>query len=283
MLGALIGAGASLLGGVLGNRASKKAHDKDTYNNSPQGIRANAEAAGFNPLIFAGPGTGTGARYTPAFSNPLAGAGAILSDGYYQQEQLKIQKAELEQENQRLENMAKKFSLTPPIPGLYGGQYGARTKARTSGVAGSAASSVSAGDADGSNTLGATGAIVAPGREVEVAKYASGPGLTEINNAITGGGVVVPGADGEPWGIDEVATGVLVGGPQVMWNYGKKLGGRLADIRFGHKMYRLARESAQEATFGHKWPKHWGGSIPRQISPTSAEKQKFAYRQGVLR
>ncbi len=117
MFGAILG----FAGGLLNNRSQKKMHVQDTYNNTPQGIRANAEAAGFNPLVFAGPGTGTGAGYTPQLSNPLAALGEGLDAHFAEREALKIQRAELDLENRRLEELVKRTTLTPPVPGIYGG------------------------------------------------------------------------------------------------------------------------------------------------------------------
>lgn len=118
--GSLIQAGTSLLGGLLGNRQRKK----DAYNNSPQGIRANAEAAGFNPLVFAGPGTGTGANYAPVMGAYIADAGSAFGEGIAANEQLKMQKSELELENQRLEQLAKATKLAANVPGIYGSRQG---------------------------------------------------------------------------------------------------------------------------------------------------------------
>lgn len=97
-----------------------KQRKSDSYMNSPQGIRANAEAAGFNPLVFAGPGTGTGASYAPRFGSAVAEAGAALASGMVDDEALKIQKAELELENRRLTEQIKNNQLRAKVPGIYG-------------------------------------------------------------------------------------------------------------------------------------------------------------------
>lgn len=77
--------------------------------------------------------------------------------------------------------------------------------------------------ADG-NGLGDTGAYVAPGGKTKINDYSSGAGLTGINNRGTFGPIVVPGDDGEPWGIDEVLTAAVVGLPQAGANLGEKFG-----------------------------------------------------------
>ena len=60
-----IGSIAGGLLGAFGARKSRKQQWKmfeiNRQDNLPSGIRANAEAAGFNPMVFAGPGVGNGA------------------------------------------------------------------------------------------------------------------------------------------------------------------------------------------------------------------------------
>lgn len=115
----LISGGASFLGGLFSNNQEKKALERANYLNSPAGIRAEAEAAGFNPLVFAGVGTGTGAQYAPNFSNPLAAASSIVADGFIANEGMKIQQAQLELENRRLEETVKALEFKPTVGGIY--------------------------------------------------------------------------------------------------------------------------------------------------------------------
>lgn len=222
--GALLGGGFNLLGGLFGRKSQKKEIARAEYNNSPQGIRDRAEAAGFNPLVFAGPGTGTG--YAPvmgnALSNALMSTGELLSGGIAQAESLKLQKSALEIEKQRLEKLVAKTTLRPNVPGLYGGSNvnSSKTTRRLSDPVG-----------DGT-ALGGT-QWIAPGRPVKNESYSSGPGLTEVQNKVTGKqGIVVPGADGEPWGIDELATAVVVGLPQMIYNFGGYISERRQEARF---------------------------------------------------
>lgn len=64
---------------------------------------------------------------------------------------------------------------------------------------------------------------VAPGRKKDVMDLPNSPGVFEIDNAITKGPITIPG-DSEPWGIDELATAVIIGAPQIAGRYlGKKL------------------------------------------------------------
>lgn len=116
VLGALITAGSSILGAGMNAQARKRSDRM----NSPAGIRANAEKAGFNPLLFVGPGTGTGAQYAPTMGNIIANAGAAIGNQVIDGEALQIQKAELEMENQRLQHLIEQTTLRAPIPGIYG-------------------------------------------------------------------------------------------------------------------------------------------------------------------
>lgn len=117
--GSLISGGISFLGGLFGDKKKEKALERANYLNSPTGIRAEAEKAGFNPLVFAGPGTGTGAGYAPQFGNNLAGTAAIMGDAFIANEQNKIAQSQLELENQRLEELVKATTLTPTVGGVY--------------------------------------------------------------------------------------------------------------------------------------------------------------------
>lgn len=208
MLGALL----SFVGGRIANRQKQKAQARADWMNSPQGIRENYEAAGFNPLLaFQAPGVGTGAGAPLGLGDGLAqsfaAAGSLVDS---RQAALEVEKARLETENQRLEKIANDHILTPDVPGIYGG--------RNASAQGDRASLSHAADRQ---LFGGT-AHVAPGREIEVAPYTVGSGVTEINNRFTGP-IAVPGADGEPWGIDEAATAIVFGAPQMALNAGKAL------------------------------------------------------------
>lgn len=112
---AVLTAGASLVGTAVDAAARKR----DEYNNSPAGIRARAEAAGFNPLLFVGPGTGTGAGYAPRMGANFANSIALAADQMGNQRQLEMQKAQLEMQNARLNERVRKATLTPKVRGQY--------------------------------------------------------------------------------------------------------------------------------------------------------------------
>lgn len=117
-----IAAGASLLGGLFGSSAKKKAVAQQNWYNHPTQVRQRAEEAGFNPLAFIGPGVGqqTGTSYAPIMGQSIADAGAAYADGKQAEKQLEMQRAELEMENERLDALVKATKLTENVGGIYG-------------------------------------------------------------------------------------------------------------------------------------------------------------------
>lgn len=117
MWGSIVTAGAGILGGLLDNGQRKR----DAYNNSPEGIRKNFEAAGFNPLLgFTGNGNGTGAQYAPTMGSTIANSIAVAQDQRLEERALKIQQSQLEMQNQRLQRDLENAKLRPNVPGIYG-------------------------------------------------------------------------------------------------------------------------------------------------------------------
>lgn len=131
MLGSLISAGASLIGGVMGRNSQKEAWEaqKEQMMNYTR-LRRKAEEAGFNPLVFAGPGAGNanpGFNFQPIMGDAVSRAGAAISDGMSEAVQLRMQKAELEIERQRLEALREEVKLAPNVPGIYRAQNTSRS------------------------------------------------------------------------------------------------------------------------------------------------------------
>jgi hypothetical protein len=115
LFGGLLG----FLGGNKNRKSQERMHAQDSFNNSPQGIRANAEEAGFNPLTVLTSGRSFGAGYAPVFGNEYAALGQGLDDFFAGREAEKIQRSQLVQENQRLKELVEKTRLSPPVPGMY--------------------------------------------------------------------------------------------------------------------------------------------------------------------
>lgn len=233
--GALVSGASSLLGGLFGKNSAEKATRDQNYYNRPRAQRQRAEGGGFNPLFVMSNGASgnqTQSGYSPIMGNSIAQAGAAFAGAMQAEEQLKIQRSELEMENQRLDELVKATKLTANVGGIY-------AKGNRNNGSGNLGSS------SNPNGYGRSGDVVAPDRDQEVAPYVSGAGLTEINNSFTGGSVVVPGDDGEPWGIDEVATAAIFGAPQVFYRQGKRFGNWMDQRKADRSMDEWFRRSRE--------------------------------------
>lgn len=122
MFGALLGIGGSLLGGVLSRNSAKKAQDRQNEYNSPEEIRARAEAAGFNPLSFIGPGVGNQAAPVASghMGAAVADASMLAADAINAQKREQGELAKLEQQNQQLQKQITQMTIRPKGAGIYG-------------------------------------------------------------------------------------------------------------------------------------------------------------------
>jgi hypothetical protein len=226
------------------------------YNNSPAGIRARAEKAGFNPLAFIGPGTGTGAQYAPTMGSSMARVGQMLADAGSNYEQLQIQNSQLEMEAERLRQIAedtklrasakasvfddkrKRQAAQAAVPGMGASGrlvYVAPTISSPLPPPRPTPSAPSYLEKNGftatdqlpqsgfqsSNddpAIGSSGPVVAKGRNVQVDPVVSMPGLMEIQNDWTGGPIILPGSDGDILDLGQWPTLLFLGGPQVLGN-----------------------------------------------------------------
>lgn len=123
MWGAAIGAGASLLGGLLGSKKEKKAIAAQNAYNDPSAMRARAEKAGFNPLLWAGQGNmqTTAGNSGAIMGNAIANAGLALADGMTERKQLELEKTKLQLDRDRLDALIEKNTIQPKVAGIYAG------------------------------------------------------------------------------------------------------------------------------------------------------------------
>ncbi|MBL4807285.1 MAG: hypothetical protein JKY31_08350, partial [Rhodobacteraceae bacterium] len=110
-------------------------------------IRANAEAAGFNPRIFAGPSVNSTAGYGPVMGSAIANAGSAIAGSIQANEELKIQQAALAMDRENLDLAIQRQTLTPTVGGIYAGRRGGQNGGNNTGynvpvLAGSAATVV---------------------------------------------------------------------------------------------------------------------------------------------
>lgn len=226
----LAGIGSILggLGGLFG--AVKKPEQPDVKKNildQAAGAREAAAQYGFNPLTMLQYGNPAGAGFNAGGGGvpPLASIEAIT--GGFQEimderngtaerqrkaDQLNLDLAQVKLDQARAELKSLQSPLGRQAVMVPNG--GAVFRDRVSmGNRTGAAASVASGSAGRSVPL-------APDREVDRLEVTDSPGVFVIDNAVTGGPIVIPG-DGDPWGLDEFGTAAAVGAPQILRNHVK--------------------------------------------------------------
>lgn len=193
---AVLGAGTQLIGGVMGQRAEGKAIDAQNQYNSPAAIRARAEAAGFNPLSFIGPGVGNqtatgGSNYMGA---AIADAGLMLADSMSRKKESQKVSA-LQVQNQKLVDHIQSLTLRPKVGGIYASRQQTPTLSKSLGGANSASSIDSA-------SIGFGRSIpeidpVDPRRDVDDAKIKNHSGFMVIDNPFLPFPIHIPTMDGD--------------------------------------------------------------------------------------
>ncbi len=266
LFGGLIGAAAGLVGGFLDREDNKDARRKADYNNSPQGIRDRAEAAGFNPLVFAGPGTGTGAQYAPTMGSSLATTLSLAAESYTDAQRLELQKSELELEKQRLEKLVKATTLTPKVPGVYGNGVADRK----GGV-----DPVRNSDSDKSAFPSVSASLTPPPRD----KYNL---YVDVFDPETGRWISIPNPDLIDIGPTEATYSLAALGAADVLQNGLGLGGVGGATRAARKQGQKSRPPARSYTDPVPYHPIWGYASPRSISPTQAEMDQHRYRMNVL-
>lgn len=147
---------ASLLGGALGARNERKAINAQNAYNHPSAIRARAEEAGFNPLLFIGPGVGqqTAVGGSNFMGSAIADAGMMLADKLAKRQDLRKVDA-YKAQNQALQKQVNQMTLRPKVGGLYAQREAMPTRSAAlggpNGAAASPARSVAAGRSSAGN------------------------------------------------------------------------------------------------------------------------------------
>lgn len=130
----LLGVAGSLLGGILGRNSERKAIAAQNDYNDPLNIRARAERAGFNPLLFVGPGVGNqmatgGSNY---MGSAIADAGLMLSEALAKRQDLR-KLDQLKDQNQKLSQQVSNLTIRPKIGGIYSQREATPSKAAALG------------------------------------------------------------------------------------------------------------------------------------------------------
>lgn len=244
-----------MVGGLLGKSSARKERSnsiKDTIESLPR-LRQSAEKAGFNPLTALMATGGAGFNNIASGAAPLASIQAISGAVQGAADVFTGKKAE-DDNRQRVIDDLNSIQLERAKAGK-AGMVVERTFERSrpsatmpvSGTAprlGKQAAEKPNVTFSNVNKDGLSANPVAPGREMEVMPLPNSPGVFEMENTMTNGPITLPG-DGEPWGIDEVLTAVTVGGPQILWNQGKK-----AFEHWNSPKEKEARKAARKVTMG---------------------------------
>lgn len=226
--GVLQGAGAVAGALGLGGSKFKSWHGRENarnewYNlsgdresaNYYDAVRRGAEKAGFNPLTALGSapnvGSAAGTVQPPKLAslemmvNGLKGisdefTGVASQERAARELQLDLAKVELD----KAKALKGSMIATQPTGNFAGPKIGKGAN-RAVGVTISKA-----------NTN-----PIAAGREKEIDPLKNSSGVFELENTATMGPLTIAG-DGEPWGLDELGTAVVMGAPQVAWNAYKR-------------------------------------------------------------
>lgn len=218
--GTVLNVGKSLLSGIFGGRSAKKQLAAQLKLDGEKFIRLRdaAEAGGFNPLTALGSGLGSsgvlansGATLATQHSvdGALESVGDLLSGRKAQEIAADKKRAELLDLELQTFKAGSAFMQDPGAAPIRTAAAGERFNTRVRPQA--TPTALPAG-----NPREELMTKISSDREQMVMPVSAGPGMTVIDNDLLEIPVVVPGADGEPWGFDEVLTAGIFGAPQVL-------------------------------------------------------------------
>ena len=122
LLGPIIGAAGSILGGFLSKpkRVSARDETRDGILGQAEGARLAGEQFGFNPLTLLGVSSPLGSSYTPnPMGSAIADAGLLLADGIAKNGTEKSRMEQVERENMKLREKVTNLTIRPKVGGLY--------------------------------------------------------------------------------------------------------------------------------------------------------------------
>lgn len=265
MVGFLAGASAltSIAGGLSGLFSSNKGAPSARENTVKlaQGARQAAERYGFNPLTMLQHGAAMGGGGGGGSAPPLASIELItgglrdLNDvasgdaarrRAADELELDLAKVRLDQARSGVNTAPATFGRRAVTQPANGGAVFTQPLAMRTGAASPA---LSIGPSRVEN-------VIAPGRPKEIDPVINSPGVFEIDNRVTGGPITIPG-EGEPWGIDEAATALLIGGPQAGLNWGRAT---VAETKKWPEMTAEEKEKSSTAKVNKNLRKHPPGT-----------------------
>ena len=232
----------SLIGGVSGLFSKSKGAPSARENTVKlaQGARQASERYGFNPLTMLGAGSSMGGGGGGGGAPPLASI-QMLTEGLQsvddvisgdadrrrQADQLQLDLAKVQLEQARSGVIASGSTAADAVGGSLsplGAPRGTHVQktARAVPARFSVSASAAAPVAKPKGKFSQGENPDAPGRKEDIAPLTNSPGFFEVENSWTGGPVSIPG-EGEPWGIDELGTALVVGVPEVLGNHANKV------------------------------------------------------------
>ena len=226
--GALINAGGSLLGGLLGKDPPKPSAMVVSH---IKGVMDASKRFGMNPLTILGAvgGPTQGAAPQNHMGAALADAAMFAADAFLKEgNQQALLVNQYQEQNRQLQERLTHVTLNPKVPGVYGGGDGVGVAGGAAGVSG--AGSRGGGVAGGGGWVRplADSDIVDPRREVQNEKQRTHSGFLVIDSPWFGK-VRVPTLDGdEALDIFDLPSMAAVA-PQLAWNLGSKAGEWLRD------------------------------------------------------
>ena len=279
----------SLIGGVAGLFSNKKGAPSARENTVKlaQGARQASERYGFNPLTMLGAGSSMGGGGGGGGAPPLASI-QMLTEGLQsvddvisgdadrrrQADQLQLDLAKVQLEQARSGVIASGSTAADAVGGSLsplGAPRGTYTQNAARAVPARYSASSSVAKSKGKFSQGEN--PVAPGRKDDVAPLTNSPGVFEIENDWTGGKPITLPGEGEPWGIDELATAAVFGLPQMGWNRIQGGDAKEKRQRLFDQMDKIDAEKKQERDKRRK--ENSGRNI--FVSPNSPNYRKGAY------
>lgn len=139
--------GGAIISGLFGIGGARRAEKREAAAiaaqnayNDPSAVRARAEKAGVNPLLFMGPGVGqqTAVGGTDYMSGALANAGMMLGDAFASSGKASTASKlnQYQQQNDKLRDQVQRLTLRPKVGGIYAGNETAPTRGEALGSAG---------------------------------------------------------------------------------------------------------------------------------------------------
>jgi hypothetical protein len=200
--------GAAVAGSLVNGAINRHQQKKANKYNDPAAIAARYYAAGINPrLAFANGNPYQMQPFQSNFSQNLLQAQSTAMQDDREGQALELEKQKLQQQQKLLQKERERSRLASQRPSVFESQT----------------NDYSINQSLSSNAPRLRH-FVGDNVEIKQEEASIGTGLISIDNKLTGGEIILPGADGEPWGVDELATAVVVGAPQVFANQLSKHG-----------------------------------------------------------